>query len=150
MFTINRTSYTLVASNSTQPETNNAFILMPPYNEEEYLAVLVTMDDPCTSVNWNSHMQSTSTPALPECVYSGRTPIARINKCPFILDTGATCHISPEASNFKVLKAILYCPVKGLCGSAIYVVGMGDIDLCIAGGHVLKLTDVLYIPESSI
>ncbi|KAN0141413.1 hypothetical protein V8E53_000658, partial [Lactarius tabidus] len=69
---------------------------------------------------------------------------------PFILDTSAMCHISPEASDFKVLKAIPHRPIKGLCGSATYAVGMGDIDLHIAGGHTLKLTDVLYIPESSV
>ena len=69
---------------------------------------------------------------------------------PFIFDTGASCHISPEASDFKVLKAIPCHPVKGLCSLAIHAVGVGDIDPHIAGGHVLHLTDVLYIPESSV
>jgi hypothetical protein len=88
--------------------------------------------------------------APPECAYTGHSPFACIDELPFILDTGTTCHISPEASDFKVLKAIPRHPVKGLCRSAVYAVGMGDIELRIMAGHVLKLTDVLYIPESSV
>ena len=60
------------------------------------------------------------------------------------------CHISPEVSDFKTLTSIPRCPVKGLAGSAVYAMGMGDIELRITGGHMLKLTDTLYIPESSV
>ena len=33
---------------------------------------------------------------------------------------------------------------------AIYAISMRDIKLCIASGHILKLTDILYISESSV
>jgi ribosome-associated toxin RatA of RatAB toxin-antitoxin module len=69
---------------------------------------------------------------------------------PFILDTSATCYISPEASNFKNIRSIPCHPVKGLCGSAVYATGIGDIKLHIAGSHTLKLIDTLYIPESTV
>jgi hypothetical protein len=32
----------------------------------------------------------------------------------------------------------------------IYAMGISDIELCIAGGHTLKLVSALYIPESSV
>jgi hypothetical protein len=32
----------------------------------------------------------------------------------------------------------------------VYAVGIGNIELCIASGQTLKLTDVLHIPESSV
>jgi hypothetical protein len=133
-FTINGLSCTLVANNNSQPDTSGAFISMPSYDEEEYIAVLATTDNPHASLNWDSHTRSPFISTSPDCAYTRRAPIARINKLPFILNTGATCHISPEASNFKNLKAIPRRPVKGLCGSAIYAVGMGDIKLHIAGG----------------
>jgi hypothetical protein len=60
------------------------------------------------------------------------------------------CHISSEASDFKVLKSIPCHPMKVLGGSAVCTTGMGNINLCIVSGHTLKLTDVLYIPESKV
>jgi len=160
-FTLNGKSYMFlpnVGSNSTsqivevvENNANNAFsaISMQPYDEAEYMAVIATTDEPQVTLNWKAN---TRPPTVPDdCAYpSGRAPIAHAQDLPFILDSGATCHISPEASDFKILKSIPRRPVKGLCGSAVFAVGMGDIELHIAGGHTLKLTDVLYIPESSV
>src|ERR1700677_1089862 len=134
------------------PESNNAFsaIVMPPYDEAEYLAVIATTDEPKASLNWSSNQRPAGT-IDNECAFpAGRAPIQRIEELPFILDSGATCHISPEASDFKNLRSTPRRPVKGLCGTAVYAVGMGDIELRIANGHTLKLTDALYIPESSV
>jgi hypothetical protein len=114
-FTINRLSYMLVANNNSQlPDTSSAFISMPSYDEEEYIAILATTDNPHASLNWDSHTQKASISAPPECAYTGCAPIACIDELPFILNTGSTCHISPEASDFKVLKAIPHCPIS-LC-----------------------------------
>ena len=133
----------------TPPPADNsthAAIVMAPYDEEEYIAVLATTDTH-TSVDWTSH---TRTPISTAVAYpAGRTLITH-SDLPFILDTGATCHISPEAANFKSLRTIKRHPVKGPGGSAVHAIGIGDIDLHIASGHTLKLTDVLYIPESSV
>jgi hypothetical protein len=81
---------------------------------------------------------------------TSRSPITCIDELPFILDSRATCHISPEASDFKVLHSIPRHPVKGLNGSAVYAIGIGEIKLRIAAGHVLKLSNILYIPDSSV
>ena len=123
---------------------------MHPYDEDEYLAVIATTDEPKASLNWSSNPRPAST-IDNECAFpAGRAPIQRIEELPFILDSGATCHISPEVSDFKNLRSTPRHPVKGLCGTAVYAVGMGDIELRIANGHTLKLTDALYIPESSV
>ena len=147
---INGVYYIPAPSNVNTPPADNsahAAIVMAPYDEEEYIAVLATTDTHA-SVNWTSHTRHPT--ATTTAAYSvGRTSITH-SDLPFILDTGATCHISPEASDFKSLRTIKQHPVKGLGGSAVYAIGIGDIDLRIASGHTLKLTDVLYIPESSV
>lgn len=108
------------------------------------MAVLATDDNPCTSLNWDN----VTTPAL--AFSTGCTPTVHARDLPFILDTGATCHISPEASDFKNLRSIPRHPVKGLSGSAVYATGMGNIKIRIAGGHTLKLVDALYITDANV
>ena len=145
MIVINGVNYMPIPA-PTKNESALSAISMPQYNEDEYLAVLATADEPKASVNWTNHSNNTA-----DCTLSAsRSPTDRIEEHPFILNSGATCHISPEASDFKNLRAMPHRPVKGLCGSAIHAVGMGDIKLRIASGHVLKLTDILYIPESRV
>src|SRR6266403_6372679 len=48
---------------------------------------------------------------------------------PFILDTGATCHISPVLSDFKSISPITLHPIKGLGGMSVNALGMGTIIL---------------------
>ena len=146
---INGVNYMPIPTPTTSDSALSA-ITMPQYDEDEYLAVLATTDEPKASVNWAAYSDTNSQHNAESAFPVGRTPIARVDERPFILDSGATCHISPEASDFKNLRATPQRPVKGLCGTAIHAVGMGDIELRIAGGHVLKLTDVLYIPESRV
>ena len=158
--TVNGQCYMLVsppvnanpATPPVDPSAAFAALSMPSYDEEEYMAVLATTDDAKASVDWNMHTRpGADMEFITSAAYSaGRSPVARLDELPFILDSGATNHISPEISDFKVLHSIPHHPVKGLSGSAIYAVGVGDIDLCIATGHVLKLTNVLYIPKSSV
>ena len=40
--------------------------------------------------------------------------------------------------------------VKGIGNTCVYAVGMGTIELSIAGGHTLTLDNVLFIPSSSV
>lgn len=153
--TINGQSYILTtAVNAALPplvQSVLAAISMANYDHEEYMAVIATTNDPRALVNWRTHTLPVDNTTLANPVtYSATCTALACPELPFILDTGATCHISPEASDFKVLKAIPCHPVKGLCGSAIYAIGVGDIELHIVGGHTLCLTDVLYIPDSSV
>jgi len=169
LVTFNGKSYMLVVDNATtqpmQPTTsggNTALmatsnqvgyqpITLADYDQEEYLAMLATNGDLHASINWDTNKQLVIPTAVTTAAYhTSCRNITRATDLPFILDTGATCHISPEASDFKVLKSIPRHPVKGLGGSAVYAIGVGDIELCIASGHRLKLSNVLYIPESNV
>jgi hypothetical protein len=155
---LNGKHYTLDNSVSA-PETNKSTmsaisVPMPAYNEEEYIAVLATVGNPCVSLDWGTHSRPFNCPfnepTVPILAYSTGRSSMLTSDLPFILDTGATCHISPEASDFKSLKSIPHHPVKGLGSSAIYATGIGDIELRMARGHLLKLVDTLYIPDSNI
>lgn len=56
---------------------------------------------------------------------------------PFIIDTGATCHISPFLSDFSSITPILPHPIKSLGATLLNAVGMGTIDICTASSLVL-------------
>ena len=151
--TVNGVTYVWAASSGTNSALSA--ISMPAYDKHEYLAVLTTMEEPKASIDWlvnskltDSHLND---PIIIDCAFpAGHSPIKWIEELPFILDSSVTCHISPEALDFKNLRITPHCPVKELCGTAVYAIGMGDIELCIANGHMLKLTNVLYISESSV
>ena len=152
--TINGKCYMLV-SDSNAPSSDATILTAIPemsdYDQEEYFAMVAATEVPQASVNWGTSTQPAKSPCETSLAYpTGRCEITRAAELPFILDTGATCHISPEASDFKTLRHIPRHPVKGLAGSAVYAIGVGDIKLHIASGHKLKLTNVLYIPESSV
>ena len=98
------------------------------------------------SVDWNI-----SQATVDETVaYSASLTAVVRPDLPFVFDSGATCHISPERSNFRTLVNITPHPIKGVGGSCIYATGKGSIDLRIAGDHTLSLHDVLYVPKSTV
>jgi hypothetical protein len=108
---------------------------------------------PAVSVNWDDYSDRfvdlfqfvASTLPHP----AGQTPITKYERCPFIFDTGATYHISPERSDFKSLRPCATHPVKGLGDSCVYAVGIGTIDLHPGPGDILSLHDVLFVPGST-
>ena len=67
----------------------------------------------------------------------------------FILDSGATCHISPNASDFQSLHPITPHPIKGLGGVSIDAVATGTIELNCQGGKLI-LQKAFYVPKSSV
>ena len=137
----------------TTTETNSALaaLTMEDYDQDEYIAVLTTANTPTASVDWCSNSCIVDDIIHAPVAYStGWLSIAYPKELPFILDTSTTCHISPEILDFKVLKNIPNHPIKGLGGSSVYTTGVSDIELHIASGHKLKLSNVLYIPESCV
>lgn len=68
---------------------------------------------------------------------------------PFIIDTGATCHISPILSDFHSLKPITPHPIRGLGDHSIDAVGMGTIFLASSTG-TLALHNAFYVPHSAV
>ena len=68
---------------------------------------------------------------------------------PFILDSGASCHLSPFLSDFKSIRPIKPHPIKGLGGHSISALGVGLIELQTPLG-ILSLCDALYVPSSGV
>jgi hypothetical protein len=92
----------LINQVNTATNANSALsvISMPAYDKHEYLVVLATTNEPRVSLNWTSNAPLKD----PDCTFPADCPAnANLNDLPFILDSGAMCHISPLASDFKVL-----------------------------------------------
>jgi hypothetical protein len=77
-------------------------------------------------------------------------PLSNTGMIPFILNSGANCHISPECLEFKTLTAIPPLTVKGFGSSSILAIRMGIIEVSVASSLRLTLTDVLFVPNSKI
>jgi transposase InsO family protein len=105
------------------------------------------------SLDWSSHTRScddVDTTAEPIAYATSRTPVDALEESPFILDTGATCHISPMKSNFKSLCPIVPHPITGIGGARVHATGIGSIELCITSNHKVVLDDILYVPTSTV
>ena len=117
----------------------------------EYQALF--MDDPATSVDWYERrrmISSESLMATPMPLNSNSRTMLSVDAGAFILDSGATIHISPEASDFFDLKPIAPRTIKGIGGSSINATGIGKIRLHLAKGIVITLDPALYVPEAAV
>jgi len=102
------------------------------------------------SVDWTQYSQPPNPEAVDVTPVTSNPGLALVTHeadKPFILDSGASTHISPERSDFKNLRPIAPYSIQGFNGSSTQAVGIGDIDLRIALGHKLCLTDVLFVPS---
>jgi transposase InsO family protein len=118
-----------------------------PYSYHSYLALGGPVS---ASVDWSAHAtlsESSDNDISPVLSQHARALLSRSTDCPFILDSGASHHISPERSDFRTLRPITPHPIQGFNGSSTSAIGIGDIDLCIASGHKLMLKDVLFVPS---
>ena len=70
--------------------------------------------------------------------------------CTFVLDSGATCYISPTRSDFKNFRDISPQPITGLGGARVYAVGIGTIELNVNHDRCLTLDNVLFVPTSTV
>jgi gag-polypeptide of LTR copia-type len=126
------------------------------YGYHAYAAIEELKEESKTSVDWSSHshpvdlLQPANLLPAASAYVAGRFTPVNIDKCPFIFDTGANVHISPERSDFRSWTAIPPRPVKGLGGSRVFATGIGSIDVSIASGHKLLLQNVLHIPASTV
>ncbi|OBZ73058.1 hypothetical protein A0H81_06999 [Grifola frondosa] len=69
---------------------------------------------------------------------------------PFIIDSGATTHISPARSDFSDLCSIPPRSIAGINGSSINVLGIGTVHLHVSHGNTVILHNVLYVPQASV
>jgi transposase InsO family protein len=103
------------------------------------------------SIDWNDQSAPLESPSSIEPMVSSvsHALVAHATEYPFILDSGASNHISPERSDFHSLRPIAPHPIHGFNGSSTNAIGIGNVDLCIASGHKLSLKDILYILSCS-
>ena len=121
-----------------------------PYSFHSYLALGGPL---VASVDWKTHLVTSDvSDAMTSPVLSShaRALVSRPLECPFILDSGASHHISPERSDFKCLRPIAPHPIQGFNSTSTSTIGIGDINLCIASGHKLLLKDVLFVLSCSM
>jgi len=96
-----------------------------------------------TSIDWNEFSH-------PMEAYLASQPHRQPNKSLSILDSGASCHISPEWGDFVTLNPIALHPITGFGGSCVYVTGIGTIELHTKNGKQMTLNHALFIPNSTV
>ena len=117
----------------------------------EYDGWLATEEETSTSIDWAINQTSPNDNALTVTPLN-QTQRTRVNldNHPFYVDTGATVHISPNRSDFLTLTSITQRSVKGIGGSSIAAVGVGDIILRIGHNASITLLNALYIPNAAV
>ena len=140
-------------SDTTGTFTSVNIATVNPHYDFDFVAHIAIFGKPQASINWDKDAKSINlnqVPVEPIAYMASRVPIQMLDESPFFLDTGANAHISPECSDFKTLCPIPPHPIAGLGGLCIFAVGIGTIDIHIAGGHKLVLKNVLFAPTSNV
>ena len=106
-------------------------------------AYITSCGEPDASLDWSEH-------SFPVDIANSSPLSPKPGTCPFILDSGATCHISPIRSDFSTLRSIAEHPITGLGGARVYAIGIGTVELTVDSGHRLLLNDVLFVPASTV
>ena len=91
----------------------------------EWNGWLALEEEPKTSLDWKTHTKPIDITALSEISplqLNKRTPLS-LDDLPFYVDTGVTVHISPEHSDFLMLRPIAARSVKGVGGSSVTAIG---------------------------
>jgi hypothetical protein len=119
-------------------------------NLVQYSAFLSDHDMPRASLDWKEFAHDTNIRSLEALTAElGSVPLST-EKCLFLMDTGATCHISPDCADFLKLSPIAPHPVQGLGDSCVYAVGIGVLSLPLDTGKSLLLQKALFIPASKV
>ena len=159
---INGVTYSATPAQPAQPSTASVAVVQPLQPDSLHLddsagaypfhSYLAFSGPTRVSVDWSCYSCPPSKAVndfAPMMTSSSRAFVAHVAERPFILDSGASNHISPERSDFRNLRPIPPHPIQGFNGSSTNAIGMGDIDLCIGSGHKLSLKDVLFVPDCS-
>ena len=87
--------------------------------------------------------------STPSSFVACSTAPASSSNLPFIIDTGASCHISPFLSDFQSLRPITPHPIKGLGGMSVDAIGIGTIVINTSSGR-LTLNNAFFVPKSTV
>ena len=113
-----------------------------PASLESYTSYLVLSGPLKASVGWSTSLcsiDSSMAETSPVQSHSACVLLANSNSMPFLLDSGASAHISPKHSDFKHLHPIAHHAIEGFNGLSTTAVGVGNIDLCTGSGHKISL-----------
>lgn len=142
-------------SNLSSPKQEFAGLASDPTEAEntesvEYEGWLVIDDEPYANIDWGTNDQHPGEDALAIETYPISNSCSDSHKQPFYLDTGATVHISPDRNDFITLRPIVSRSVRGVGGSSIFAVAIGDIKLNVTQGDPIILRNALYIPKATV
>ena len=149
-FTINGVTYSPILA------VDSANIALMPIQEPDYpFSSFYAEGKPLlhASINWNEF----SHPVQVDCddkslsaYLTSQLHGQRLQESPSILNSRASCHISPDWGDFVTLNPIAPHPITGFRGSCIYVTGIGTIELCTKAGKQITLNHALFIPNSTV
>ena len=100
-----------------------------------------------TSIDWREFSYPDGEDST---VYSTVPAYKMTSDSPFILDSGASCHVSPQKSDFKTLTATPPHPISGFGGSCVYAVGVGTVEMQTVAGKQILLKRVLFVPNATV
>jgi len=124
-----------------------------PFEHHTYKAFMALNSPSHVSLNWSSYtcsLDGINTSPEPIAYTATYTPVNMLADSPFILDTGAICHISPVKLDFRSLHPIAPHPIISIFEAQVHTTGVGSIELCIVSNHKVMLEDILFVPISMI
>jgi transposase InsO family protein len=134
---------TCLASPLSDSDAEALMMAMPDSHLVEHEAYTFDVSDLSATVDWAA---STFHGNLKE----GSTSDSGGNLLPFILDTGATTHISSCADDFSSLNPIPHHTIRGVGGSSVTATGIGTVSVQINSSTALVLRRVLYVPSAKL
>ena len=106
-----------------------------------------------TSIDWNKFSRPMDVHCdknLPSAYSASQLDGQQPHDSPFILNSGESCHISPEKDDFVMLHPTVPHPITGFRGSCIYATGISTIKIRAKSGKQITLNHVLFIPNSTV
>ncbi|TFY50468.1 hypothetical protein EVJ58_g11038 [Rhodofomes roseus] len=139
-----------LANVATAPDWVGA--VATPADVQEYSALVSLTSEDKVSLNWSSHARATVDPSayavVPLPAASRR--VSTVGSEPFVFDSGASTHLSPNRRDFHELRPIAPRGIRGIDGSVIHACGVGKVRLRIGRGACIVLDDVLYVPRATV
>ena len=102
-----------------------------------------------TSLDWNDFSYHND-PAECSAAYPTTPAYKMASNSPFILDSGASCHVSPQKHDFKTLTPTAPHPITGFGGSCVYSVGVGTVEMRTVNGNKIQLNRVLFVLNATV
>ncbi|VDC03945.1 unnamed protein product [Peniophora sp. CBMAI 1063] len=147
----------ILATAVTSPDELNA--LCDQYgdsgniSDSSELSMSVLETDAVASVDWRTHCTADVDVAKLDISATAQQGFAALSlsECDaYHADTGATVHVSPIREDFYSLRPIPPKTVRGVGGSTIQALGIGEVRIRVGRGAHLILKETLYVPQATI